>query len=42
MRLLDKVLDLLQPAKVLLLLLDVDVLGDEDGELGVDTPLGEV
>ena len=41
-RLLDKVLDLLQPAKVLLLLLDVDVLGDEDGELGVNTPLGEV
>lgn len=41
-RLLDKLLDLLQPAEVLLLLLDVDVLGNEDCELGVDAPLGEV
>jgi hypothetical protein len=40
--LLDKVLDLLQPAKVFLLLLDIDVLGDEDGEIGVDAPLVEV
>ena len=40
--LLDKVLDLLQPAKVLLLLLDVDVLGNEDGEIGVNTTLIEV
>jgi len=40
--LLDKVLDLLQPAKVLLLLLDIDVLRNEDGEIGVDTPLVEV
>lgn len=41
-RLLDKVLDLLQPAKVLLLLLHVDVLGNEDGEVGVNTTLVEV
>lgn len=40
--LLDEVLDLLQPAKVLLLLLDVDVLGDEDGEISVNTALVEV
>ena len=40
--LLDEVLDLLQPAKVLLLLLDVDVLGNEDGEIGVNTTLVEV
>lgn len=40
--LLDKVLDLLQPAEVLLLLLDVDVLRNEDGEIGVNTPLVEV
>ena len=40
--LLDEVLDLLQPAEVLLLLLDVDVLGNEDGEIGVNTALVEV
>ena len=40
--LLDKVLDLLQPAEVLLLLLDIDVLGNEDGEVGVNTTLVEV
>ena len=40
--LLNEVLDLLQPAKVLLLLLDVDVLGDEDGEISVNTALVEV
>ena len=40
--LLDKVLDLLQPAEVLLLLLDVDVLGNEDGEISVNTTLIEV
>jgi hypothetical protein len=41
-RLLNKVLDLLQPAKVLLLLFDVDVLGNEDSEVGVDASLVEV
>jgi hypothetical protein len=40
--LLDKVLDLLQPAEVLLLLLHIDVLGNEDGEIGINTPLVEV
>jgi hypothetical protein len=40
--LLDKVLDLLQPANVLLLLLDVDVLRNEHSEIGVDAPLVEV
>lgn len=40
--LLDKVLDLLQPANVLLLLLNINVLGNEDGKIGVDTPLVEV
>jgi hypothetical protein len=32
----------IQTTEVLLLLLDVDVLGNEDGEIGVDTPLVEV
>jgi hypothetical protein len=40
--LLDKVLDLLQPANVLLLLLHIDVLRNEHSEIGVDTPLVEV
>jgi hypothetical protein len=40
--LLDKVLDLLQPANVLLLLLHVDVLRNEDGEIGVNASLVEV
>lgn len=40
--LLNEVLDLLQPAEVLLLLFDIDVLGNEDGEIGVNTPLVEV
>jgi hypothetical protein len=40
--LLDKVLDLLQPANVLLLLLDIDVFRDENGEIGVNAPLIEV
>jgi hypothetical protein len=40
--LLDKVLDLLQPANVLLLLLDIDVFRDEHSEIGINTPLVEV
>jgi hypothetical protein len=40
--LLDKVLDLLQPANVLLLLLDIDVFRDEHGEVGVNASLVEV
>lgn len=42
LHLLNKVLNLLQPTEVLLLLLDVDVLGYEHGELGVDAAVVEV
>lgn len=42
LHLLNKVLNLLQPTEVLLLLLDVDIFGDEHGELGVDAAVVEV